>query len=140
MLHPPLRPARRRFSAGADAGLAQDPCAGLSGTILAAVTAFVALPPATQCAKATAAVVSKNQASTLKRYSDLYVSDYVTWCSKQGMSHFPITKAKLEAFFAARAADASSKGNPGGMESIEKALAFAVAVRSACANCNSARP
>jgi hypothetical protein len=106
----------------------------------AAVTAFVALSPAAQCAKATAAVVSKNQASTLKRYSDLYLSDWVTWCSGQGMSHFPITKAKLEAFFAARAADASSKGNPGGMESIEKALAFAAAVRGACANCICARP
>ena len=102
----------------------------------AAVRAFRAHPPELQSAKATAAVSGKNQGSTLKRYTDLYGSDWVTWCTSQGMSHFPITKPKLEAFFAARAADASSKGNPGGMESIEKALAFAAAARGACALCN----
>ena len=104
----------------------------------AAVRAFNALSPEEQSAKATAAVSGKNQASTLKRYSDLYLSDWVLWCTSQGMSHFPITKSKMEAFFAARAADTSSKGNPGGMESIEKALAFAVTVRGACALCNGA--
>lgn len=100
--------------------------------LLAAVTAFIALPPATQLAKATAAVVGKNQHKTLKRYSKLYFTDYVPWCTAQSMSHFPLTKAKLEAFFAARAADPSSKGNPGGMESIEKVLAYAAVVRGVC--------
>lgn len=53
--------------------------------IVAAVRAFIALSLEEQSAKATAAVSGKNQASTLKRYSDLYLSDWVLWCTSQGI-------------------------------------------------------